>query len=127
MPESEADPVKNRLTFSKKVWITGAIFSLIIIVILLFKALFSVFLLSFTAILIALYFRGCADILHRNFNWPVKLCTFISVFINILLLVAFFWFVGARLQQQVSELSDTLPQTIQHAKEQFSNTTSAAR
>lgn len=127
MPESEADPVKNRLTFSKKVWITGAIFSLIIIVILLFKALFSVFLLSFTAILIALYFRGCADILHRNFNWPVKLCTFISVFINILLLVAFFWFVGARLQQQVSELSDTLPQTIQHAKEQFSNTTLGSR
>ena len=120
MPESEADSTKNTLTFSKKVWIVGGIFSLIIILLLLFKTLFSVLLLSLTAILIAVYFRGCADLMHRNFHWPLKLCTFLSVFINILLLVAFFWFVGSRLQHQIAELSDTLPKTIQNAKTQLS-------
>lgn len=123
MPESEADSVKNRLAFSKKVWMVGGIFSLIIILLLLFKALFSVLLLSLAGVLIAVYFRGCADILHRNFHWSLKLCTFLSVFINILLLGAFFWFVGAQLQQQVSQLSDTLPETIQHVREQLSNST----
>jgi predicted PurR-regulated permease PerM len=42
------------------------------------------------------------------------------VFINVILLAGFFWFVGARLQKQVAELSDTLPQTIQNLKEQLS-------
>ncbi len=123
MPESETGSPKHYLSFSKKVWIAGGILSLIIIFILLFKALFSVLLLSLTGILIAVYFRGCASILHRNFHWPIKLCTFLSVFINTLLLVGFFWFVGARLQQQISELSDTLPKTIEHAKEQLNHTT----
>ncbi len=123
MQESETGSPKNHSSFSKKVWIVGGIFSLIIILILLFKALFGVLLLSLTAILIAVYFRGCADILHRNLHWPKKLCTFLSVFINTLLVVAFFWFVGARLQQQISQLSDTLPKTIQHAKDQLSNST----
>ena len=60
--------------------------------------------------------------LHRILHWPNKLCIFLSAFINLILVVGFFWFVGARLQQQISELSDTLPQTIQHVKEQLGQT-----
>ncbi|MGN6801610.1 MAG: AI-2E family transporter [Ginsengibacter sp.] len=119
MPESNSDPDNKHLTFSKKVWIVGGIISLIVIVLLLFKAIFSVLLLTLAGILIAVYFRGCADILHRNFHWSLKLCTFLSLFINILLLIGFFWFAGARLQQQLNELSDTLPKTIQHVKDQL--------
>ncbi|MEO8820512.1 MAG: AI-2E family transporter [Ginsengibacter sp.] len=110
---------KSQLSFSKRVWIAGGIFSLIIVLLLLFKTLFGVILLSLAGILLAVYFRGFGNMLHRKLHWPPKLCIFLSVFINVLLLAGFFWFVGARLQQQVAQLSDTLPQTIQHLKEQL--------
>lgn len=120
MPENETPSSKQQLSFSKKVWITGGIFSLIIVLLLLFKTLFGVLLLSLAGILLAVYFRGFGNMLHRKLHWPSKLCIFLSVFINILLVGGFFWFVGARLQQQISQLSDTLPQTMQHLKEQLS-------
>lgn len=114
-------PSKNsQLSFSKKVWITGGIFALIIVLLLLFKILFGVILLSLAGMLMAVFFRGFANLLSRFLHWPDKLCVFLSVFINVLLVAGFFWFVGARLQQQIAELSDTLPQTIQHFKEQLS-------
>ncbi len=122
MPDSDSDSKKFSTHFSKKVWLVGGIFSFIVILLLLFKALFSILLLSLAAILVAVYFRGCADILHRNLKWPLKLCTFLSVFLNLLLLAGFFWFVGAQLQQQVSQLSDTLPKTIQNVKDHLNNT-----
>jgi predicted PurR-regulated permease PerM len=122
MSDLDTSP-KTTLTFSKKVWIVGGIFSLIIILLLLFKTLFNILLLSLAAILIALFFHGCANLLHRYFHWNSKLCVVLSVLINILLLVAFFWFVGARLSQQISELSSTLPATIQNVKEHLNNST----
>jgi predicted PurR-regulated permease PerM len=57
--------------------------------------------------------------LKKYLHWPSKLSVVVSVIFNILLFIAFFWFVGARLQQQVEQLSDTLPETIQNAKEQL--------
>ena len=89
---------------------------LIVIIFLLFKALFSVILLALAGILIALYFHGFADILHRKMHVPKSWSLAISVIFNIILVAAFFWFVGARLNQQVSDLSDTLPKTIQEIK-----------
>jgi len=121
MPDSENDSKKISTFFSKKVWLVGGIFSFIVVLLLLFKALFSILLLSLAAILVAVYFRGCAQILHRNLKWPLNLCTFLSVFLNLLLLVGFFWFVGAQLQQQISQLSDTLPKTIQNVKDHLNN------
>ena len=120
MPETDTPPTKSKLSFSKRIWITGGIFSLIIILILLFKTLFGVILLSFAGILLAVYFHGFGNMLHRTLHWPAKLCIFLSVFINLILVAGFFWFAGARLQQQIADLSDTLPQTIQHLKGQLS-------
>lgn len=123
MIEPNLDIQKNKLTFSKKVWIVGGIFSLIFILLLLFKVLFNVLLLSLAGILIAVYFHGCAGIINRYFHWNQKLCLILSVVINIIILGAFFLFVGARLQQQVSELTDTLPTTIHKVKTQLNNST----
>jgi len=120
MPENQERTPATELTFSKKIWITGGIFSLIIVGLLLFKTLFGVFLLAVTGILLAVYFHGFSHLIHRKFHWPAGLCVFVSVLINIILLAGFFWFVGARLQKQLAELSDTLPQTIQNLKEQLS-------
>jgi predicted PurR-regulated permease PerM len=120
MPENQERTPATELTFSKKIWITGGIFSLIIVGLLLFKTLFGVFLLAVTGILLAVYFHGFSHLIHRKFHWPAGLCVFVSVLINIILLAGFFWFAGARLQKQLAELSDTLPQTIQNLKEQLS-------
>lgn len=83
---------------------------------MLFKTLFSVLLLTLAGALFAIYFHGCAGffkrVLHLSDGWSLAL----SIVINIVLIIAFFWFVGARLQQQVSSLTDTLPKTINNAK-----------
>jgi predicted PurR-regulated permease PerM len=120
MAEAETNHQENsNLSFSKKVWITGAIIAFIVVSILLIKIWLSVLLLILAGVLVAIYFHGCADILKKYLHWPSKLSVVVSVIFNILLFIAFFWFVGARLQQQVEQLSDTLPETIQNAKEQL--------
>ncbi len=114
MENSSAD--KEPVPFKKKLWIAGGIFSFIILSLLLFKAIFSVLLLVFAGVLIAIYFYGVAGLFQRYFHWPAKLSIILSVVLNILLLAGFFWFIGARIQQQVAQLSDTLPATIENAK-----------
>ncbi|QPH38610.1 AI-2E family transporter [Pedobacter endophyticus] len=103
--------------FKYKVWITGGILSFILITLLLFKTLFSVLLLALAGILMSIYFHGGAGRLKTWFHLPYKAALAFSVLLNIVLLTGFFWFVGARLQQQVAELSETLPKTIGNAKE----------
>jgi hypothetical protein len=39
--------------------------------------------------------------------------------ISLLLLIGFFWFAGSRIQQQVSELCETLPAAIANVKQQM--------
>lgn len=117
MTSSSSSSQDNNLNFTKKVWIAGGILSLILILLLLFKTLFSVLLLTLAAILLAVYFLGCADFFERIFKishgWGVA----VSIVVNLVLITAFFWFVGARLSNQVSELADTLPETIENGKE----------
>ena len=116
MPETDTNQSQDKLSYSKKVWIAGGILALLVVLLLLFKALFSVLLLTLAGALFAIYFHGCASFfkkyLHVSSGWSLAL----SIVINIILLVVFFWFVGARLQQQVSDLTDTLPKTIANAK-----------
>ncbi len=106
-----------RKRFIKKVWITVGILSLVAVVLLLFKALFNILLLVLAAVLLATYFLGCADFLHKYLRLPSKLAVIFSVLLNIALVFGFSWFVGARLQQQIAQLSDTLPSTIDNAKQ----------
>jgi predicted PurR-regulated permease PerM len=111
------------LTYTKKVWIAAGILSLTVALLLLFKTLFGLFLLVFAGILIAVFFHGFAGLLRRYLHLPHTASVIVSVIFNILLLVAFFWFIGNRLSQQITELSDTLPSTIQNAKDKLSQST----
>ncbi len=123
MPEVNTDQSQDKLSYSKKVWIAGGILALIVIVLLLFQALFSVLLLTLAGALFAIYFRGCAGFFKNNLHIPSGWSLALSIVLNIVLLAAFFWFVGARLQQQVSSLTDTLPKTIDNAKEYLQKST----
>ena len=113
----------HNLPYTKKVWIATGILALTVVVLLLFKTLFSLFLLVFAGILIAIFFHGFAGLLRRYLHLPHTLSIVVSVLFNLLLVIAFFWFVGNRLSAQVTELSDTLPTTIQNAKDKLSEST----
>ncbi|MDQ6904463.1 MAG: AI-2E family transporter [Bacteroidota bacterium] len=116
MPEINTGHSQDKLSYSKKVWIAGGILALLVVLILLFETLFNLLLLTLAGALFAIYFHGCASFfkkyLHVSAGWSLAL----SIIINIVLLAIFFWFVGARLQQQVSSLTDTLPGTLDNAK-----------
>jgi len=123
MAETNDSGRNPELTYSKKVWIAAGILALVVVILLLFKTLFSLFLLVFAGILIAIFFHGFAGLLRRYLHLPHTVSVIISVLFNILLLVAFFWFVGNRLSQQITQLSDTLPTTIENAKDKLSQST----
>ncbi len=116
MPETHTGQSQDKLNYTKKVWIAVGILALLVILLLLFKTLFSLLLLTLAGALFAIYFHGCASFFKKYLPISAGWSLALSIVINIILLVVFFWFVGARLQQQVSELTDTLPQTINNAK-----------
>ncbi len=108
------------LSYQKKVWIKGGIYALIVILILLFKATFSVFLLILAGALIAIFFLGLSGLICRKTKWKHGLCLTIAVIGTLLLVIGLFWLMGAKIQAQVAQLSDTLPATIENAKSQLS-------
>ncbi|RYF85911.1 MAG: AI-2E family transporter [Chitinophagaceae bacterium] len=106
-------------SFPVKVWITGGIFALIVTLLLLLKATFSVLLLILAGALIAVFFRGLSGLLQRKTGWSEGLCLTISILGTLVILVLLFWLMGAKVQAQVSQLTETLPSTIDKAKEQL--------
>ncbi|HEU5365025.1 MAG TPA: AI-2E family transporter [Hanamia sp.] len=108
---------RNELCFRKKVWIVVSIAALMFVFLFLFNILFRVLLLVLAGGLIALYFYGIAGILQRKLHCSSKAAIIFSIVINILFFATIIWFVGSRIQVQISELSQTLPATIQSVKE----------
>ena len=108
---------RNELCFRKKVWIVVSIAALMFVFLFLFNILFRVLLLVLAGGLIALYFYGIAGILQRKLHCSSKAAIISSIVINILFFATIIWFVGSRIQAQISELSQTLPATIQSVKE----------
>jgi len=109
-------PEKN---FEKRVWIAASIVALFVILLWIIKVTFNVFLLILAAALIALFFRGLSGLIHRKTKISDKLSLAIAIIGSLLLMALFFWFAGNRVQQQVAELTKTLPQTIDHFKSQL--------
>lgn len=116
-----ANEIKNKQEpgFVKKVWITGSIFALIVVILLLLKATFNVFLLLLAGSLIAVFFRGLSSLIQRKTGWKPAVSLTISIAGTFILIIAVFWLIGAKLQTQVAELTDTLPKTIENAKAQL--------
>lgn len=116
MEENSADG----LSYQKKAWIKGGIYALIVIIILLFKATFSVFLLILAGALIAIFFLGLSGLICRKTKWKHGICLTIAVIGTLFLVIGMFWLMGAKIQAQVAELRETLPATIENAKDQLS-------
>lgn len=102
-----------------KVWSTVGIVALVVVLLLILEATFSVFLLIFAGSLIAVFFRGLSGLIQRKTKWNEKVCVGISILGSLALIVGFFWLIGAQIQAQVAELSETLPKTIDNARNQL--------
>jgi predicted PurR-regulated permease PerM len=121
--ENEMATKENRsLSFQKKVWITCAITALFIILFWFIKATFNVFLLILAATLISLFFHGLSNIIEKKAHLSPKASLLISVIFTFITIIFLFWFMGDRIVNQVNELKDTLPGTINTAKAKLSTT-----
>lgn len=117
-----SEPHDNKgLSYSKRIWIAASIVALIVIVLWILKVTFNVLLLILAGVLIALYFHGLSSLLNRKLSIPKKASLLTSIIGSLVLLVSFLWFAGDRIQEQVSELRNTLPSAFANFKEQINN------
>lgn len=118
MPQK--DTPQNDYTFQQKVWISGSIIALIVVILLLLKATFSVFLLILAGILIASFFTGLGSLIERKTKWNRSLSLAISVIGTLVIIILLFWLIGAKVGSQITQLNDSLPSTVENVKEQLS-------
>src|SRR4051812_37696649 len=112
----------SNLSFQQKVWMVCGITALFVILIWFFIVTFNVFLLVLAGALIALFFHGFAELIQRKMHFPHLPSLLIAIFLTFVIISLSFWFMGARIQEQVAELAKTLPATINNAERQLSTT-----
>lgn len=110
---------EKEYSFINKVWITVGIVVLTAIVLGIVGATFSVFLLIFAGILIAVFFRGLSGLVQRKTKWNENLCVYISILSTLIFIAAFFWLIGAQIETEVNELSETIPKTVEKLRERI--------
>ena len=110
----------SETNFIGKTWIIVAIVTLVIITLLILEATFSVFLLIFAGILIAVFLCGLSGLIQRKTKWKENICVALSILITFIFITGFFWLVGTKIQSQANELVETLPATLQKARTELS-------
>jgi predicted PurR-regulated permease PerM len=94
-----------------------------VILVWILKASFNVLLLILAGVLIALYFHGLSSLINRKLSIPKKASLPISIIGSLVLLILFLWFAGDRIQEQTTELKDTLPAAFENFKEKINDST----
>jgi predicted PurR-regulated permease PerM len=107
----------NLKHFTQKVWITGGIMAFILMLFLLLKATFNVWLLILAGILIAVFFRGLGGFIHRKTKWKQGTSLILAVTGTLLAAILVFWLMGSKLASQVTQFNETFPATIENAKQ----------
>lgn len=102
--------------FQRKVWTTVAIVAFTVIMLLLIKTTFNVFLLLLAGCLIAIFFRGLSSKIQAITKWKEGLSVAISIIGTLLIVAAMLWLIGAKVQTQAVELMDTLPKAFEQTK-----------
>ena len=117
-----SDPTKKELSYIAKVWHTVAIVALLVVFILIARVAFNVLLMALAGSLIAVYFHGLGDLIERKTRLSRKFAMIISVAGTIVLFGVLVWFIGAKIQSQIAQLSSTLPHTINAVKARLDQT-----
>ncbi|MET4142865.1 AI-2E family transporter [Pedobacter sp. UYP1] len=119
---SSSDNTNKELSYIQKVWQTVAIVALLVVVILIARVAFNVLLMILAGVLIAVYFHGFGDLIERKTKLNRRLSMIISVGGSFVFLGTLLWFMGSKMQDQISVLSDSLPNTITAAKVKMDET-----
>lgn len=119
---SSSGNTKKELSYIQKVWQTVAIVALLVVVILIARVAFNVLLMILAGALIAVYFHGFGDLIERKTKLNRRLSMIISIGGSFLFLGTLLWFMGSKMQDQISVLSDSLPNTITAAKVKMDET-----
>ncbi len=122
MDKDPDNSTKKELSYTVKVWQTTAIVCLTLVIILIVRVAFNVLLMALAGVLMAVYFHGLADLISKKTKLSRKISLIISIGGTTILFAVMTWFIGARIQNQVTELNNTLPQTISTVKAKMSKT-----
>jgi len=117
-----ADPAKTELPYTARVWQTIAIVSLFITMLLVVRVAFNVLLMALAGCLIAVYFHGLGDLIQRKTGIARTYAMLISTVGTLVIVALSVWFIGTKIQIQVTELSNTLPETIRITKAKLNST-----
>jgi predicted PurR-regulated permease PerM len=115
-----ADPIKKELSYSAKVWQTVAIVALLVVGILIVRVAFNVLLMALAGSLIAVYFHGLGDLIQKKTKLSRRFAMIISVAGTFVIIGLLLWFIGAKIQSQVTQLNNNLPHNISTAKAKLS-------
>ena len=115
--------IEKEYSFVQRVWLITGIVSISVVLLLLLKEIFSVLLLVLAGVLIALFFRSLAGLIEQKTRWSSTVCLLVSTIGTFLLIASVCWLLGAKVQAQVAELSDTLPATVEKTKSQLQSST----
>lgn len=122
MDKEPENSTKKEVSYTVKVWQTTAIVCLTLVIILIVRVAFNVLLMALAGVLMAVYFHGLADLISQKAKIGRKISLIISIGGTTILFAVMIWFIGARIQNQVKELNNTLPETISTVKAKMSKT-----
>ena len=110
---SEEKNEEKQYNFVQKVWIVGLIFSLIVTVLLIFEATFDLLVLVLAGALIACYFRGLSDLIHKKIKWNQKVTLSIATIGSLLIVFGVIYFTQGK--KASITLSDTRPNILAYS------------
>jgi len=117
-----ADPAKTELPYTARMWQTIAIVSLFITMLLVVRVAFNVLLMALAGCLIAVYFHGLGDLIQRKTRITRRSAMLLSIAGTLVIIALTVWFIGTKIQIQIAELSNTLPETIRITKAKLNST-----
>jgi predicted PurR-regulated permease PerM len=116
-------PARQEVSYTVRVWQTTAIVCLTLIIILIVRVAFSILLMAMAGVLIAVYFHGLAGLIQRRTKLRKRTSLLISIISTTVILLFLIWVIGNKIERQVAELSNTLPQTVSSARTKMAQTT----
>ena len=121
----EQEPLKVPKTpnpYTLKVWQAVGIVVSVVVAILIIRVAFNVLLMALAGSMIAVYFHGLGGLIQRKTKLRRKFAMIIAVALTFMVITGLLWFIGAKVQAQVTQLSNTLPHTINSAKDKLAQT-----
>lgn len=119
MISTENNTPDDKSLYVKRVFIASGIVALLAIIILIVKVAFNVLLMVLAGTLIAVYFNGLADLIERHTPLGRRVCMLISVIGSFVIIGLLFWFMGTKIQHQVSALSEDFPAMVSKLENQI--------